>query len=56
MEPGIAQSVLNYISPVMQLRDPIRGVLTLQGGVYFASVIVVGIFLSQRALEGYRWR
>jgi hypothetical protein len=56
MEPGIAQSVLNYVSPVMQLRDPIRGVLTLQGGVYFASVIVVGIFLSQRALEMYRWR
>lgn len=56
MEPGTVQSVLNYVSPVMQLRDPVRGVLTLQGLVYFLSVIGVGLFLSQRSLEAYRWR
>jgi ABC-2 type transport system permease protein len=53
---GIAADVLNYLSPVMQLRDLMRGVITLKSTVYLLTVISLGIFLSQRALEAYRWR
>ena len=53
---GNAAAVLNYISPVMQVQDLIRGVVSLKALVYFVSLIVLGLFLSQRALEAYRWR
>jgi ABC-2 type transport system permease protein len=56
MDPGVVSSVLNYLSPIMQLRDLVRGVVSLQSIAYFLSVISMGIFLSQRALEAYRWR
>ena len=53
---GTAAEVLNYISPTLQLKDMVRGVITLESLVYFLSVISFGLFLSQRALEAYRWR
>lgn len=53
---GLTAEVLNYLSPVMQLKDLMRGVITLRSLVYFFSVIIFGLFLSQRALEAYRWR
>ena len=48
--------VLEYISPVLQARDMIQGVISTQSLIYFASLIVFGIFLSQRALDAQRWR
>jgi ABC-2 type transport system permease protein len=56
MDPGTAADVLNYLSPVAQLRDPLRGVVTLKSILYFGSVISFGLFMSQRALEAFRWR
>ena len=53
---GVAGEVLLYLSPVMQVRDLMQGVISLKALVYFFSFIVLGIFLSQRALESYRWR
>jgi len=53
---GVAGDVLMYLSPVMQLRDPLRGVLTIESAVYFLSLITFGLFLSTRALEAHRWR
>lgn len=53
---GTAAEVLNYISPTLQLKDMVRGVITLESLVYFFSVIFLGLFLSKRALEAYRWR
>lgn len=53
---GTPAAILNYISPVMQVRDFIRGVVTTESLVYFASLIAAGLFLSTRALEAYRWR
>jgi len=51
-----AREVLTYISPIEQLQDPLRGIISLKSTVYFISMIVLGLFLSQRALEAYRWR
>ena len=53
---GVWSKVLQYVSPVLQARDMIQGVISTQSLVYFASVIVFGIFLSQRALDAQRWR
>jgi ABC-2 type transport system permease protein len=53
---GTAGQVLNYLAPTNQLRDLFRGVLSLQSLAYFLSIIFFGLFLSQRALEAYRWR
>jgi ABC-2 type transport system permease protein len=53
---GTAAEVVRYLSPVDQLQDLLRGIITLKSITYFVSLIVVGLFLSQRALETYRWR
>jgi ABC-2 type transport system permease protein len=53
---GVGAAILNGISPVMQARDMMRGVVTLSSLVYFLSLIGFGLFLSERALEAHRWR
>lgn len=53
---GTAADFLRYLSPIEQLQDPLRGVLAFKSIAYFASMITLGLFLSQRALEAYRWR
>lgn len=53
---GPAAAVLRALSPVVQMQDMIRGVITLQSLVYFVSLIVFGVFLSQRALDAQRFR
>jgi ABC-2 type transport system permease protein len=60
-EPGAGgqltvATVLNYLSPVQQVADMFKGVISLKSVVYFLSLIATGLFLSQRALEAYRWR
>lgn len=53
---GPVADVLTYLSPVAQMKDLLRGVITVKSLVYFATVITFGLFLSQRALDAYRWR
>lgn len=53
---GTASEFFRYLSPLEQLQDPLRGVIALKSIAYFVSMIVLGLFLSQRALEAYRWR
>jgi ABC-2 type transport system permease protein len=53
---GTVADVLRYLSPVDQVQDFVRGVITLKATVYFVSMITLGLFLSQRALDALRWR
>lgn len=53
---GSVGSVLEYLSPTLQVRDLIRGVISLKALVYFFSLMTLGLFLSERALEAHRWR
>ncbi len=53
---GVAKQVLEALSPLMQSEDLMRGVISLKSIVYFASLIVLGMFASERALEAHRWR
>ncbi len=53
---GTSAEVLRYLSPIDQVQQFLRGVISLKSLTYFASLILFGIFLSQRALEAHRWR
>jgi len=53
---GPAATVLKALSPVLQMQDLVRGVISLQSITYFVALIILGLFLSQRALDAHRWR
>jgi ABC-2 type transport system permease protein len=53
---GTSAEVLRYLSPIDQVQQFLRGVVSLKSVTYFVSLILLGIFLSQRALEAHRWR
>jgi ABC-2 type transport system permease protein len=53
---GTSAEVLRYLSPIDQVQQFLRGVISLKSLAYFFSLILSGIFLSQRALEAHRWR
>lgn len=53
---GVIKTVLTSLSPVVQIKDMISGVISLKSVIYFVCLTVLGLFLSQRALESYRWR
>jgi ABC-2 type transport system permease protein len=55
-QQGIWLSVVQYLSPYRQAALFVGGVISLKATVYFLSLITIGIFASQRALEAYRWR
>ncbi len=59
---GLAQSaeepirtVAGYLSFDHQLQPLLRGVLDLKTLVFFASVIVLSMFLTHRRIEAFRW-
>lgn len=53
---GVTADVLRYLSPIEQVQQFIQGVISLRSLTYFFSLILLGLFLSQRALEAHRWR
>lgn len=53
---GGAAEVFRYLSPIDQLQDLLRGIVTIKTIAYFFSMIAIGLFLSQRSLDAYRWR
>jgi ABC-2 type transport system permease protein len=53
---GTAAEVLRYLSPIDQVGQFLRGVISLRSVAYFMSLILVGLFVSHRALEAHRWR
>jgi ABC-2 type transport system permease protein len=53
---GTAAEVLRYLSPIDQVGQFLRGVISLRSVAYFLSLILVGLFVSHRALEAHRWR
>jgi len=53
---GFTADLLMYLSPMIQMQDMLRGVISIKAIVYFLSFISLGLFLSGRALEMQRWR
>ncbi len=50
-----AKEVLNYCCSSQHLIGFVRGEIAVKDIVYFASLIALGLFLTQRAVEGQRW-
>lgn len=53
---GTLGAILQYLSPLLQGQNLVKGVVPLDSLVYFFSLIFLGLTVSQRALEGQRWR
>lgn len=53
---GNLGALLRYLALPEHFGDLTRGLMTGQDLVYFASLIVFGLFLTQRSLESLRWR
>jgi ABC-2 type transport system permease protein len=49
------RSIASHLSFDSQLQNLLRGVLDLKAVVFFASVIVLSIFLTHRRVEAHRW-
>lgn len=49
-------AVLRYVSVTEHFADMIRGVIDTSTLVYFATMIVGWLFLTQRSVESIRWR
>ena len=53
---GIVSSVLTYLSLPTHFSTMTRGVIDTSDIVFFLSVIVLALFLTQRSVESARWR
>ena len=49
-------AVLQYLSVTEHLQDLTRGLVKSQDIIYYVSLIILGLFLTQRSLESLRWR
>ncbi len=48
--------LLRYMSVTEHFADMVKGLIDTQGLVYFGSLIVLALFLTQRSVESLRWR
>src|SRR5262249_574395 len=48
--------VLKYLSLTEHFSDMVKGVIDTKALVYFLSVILLSLFLTQRSVESVRWR
>jgi ABC-2 type transport system permease protein len=53
--PTLAK-VLSYLSITQHLQDFQRGVVDTKDVVFYASLILVGLFLTVTVIESRRWR
>jgi ABC-2 type transport system permease protein len=48
--------VLTYMSLVTHSESFMRGVIDLKDGIYYATLIFLGLFFTARSMESLRWR
>jgi ABC-2 type transport system permease protein len=49
-------AILKYLSLTEHFAEMVKGVIDTKDVVYFVSVIVLSLFLTQRSVESLRWR
>lgn len=49
-------SILKYMSLTEHFAQMVKGVVDTKDLVYFATVIVLALFLTHRSVESIRWR
>ena len=53
---GVAGSLIRYASITDHFQELTKGVVDTKDLVYFVTLVVVGLFLTQRSVESVRWR
>jgi len=53
---SVTAEVGQYLSILRHLNDFIRGVVDSSNLIYYASLILLGLFLTMRSLDSMRWR
>lgn len=52
----VVGEILRYVSLTEHFAEMVKGVIDSRDIVYFVSVIVLALFLTQRSVESVRWR
>jgi ABC-2 type transport system permease protein len=53
---GAGGEVVRYLSITEHFQEMTKGIIDTKDLVYFATLLVVGLFLTQRSVESVRWR
>jgi ABC-2 type transport system permease protein len=53
---GTAGALIRYVSLTDHFGEVLKGVIDTKDLIYFATLLVVGLFLTQRSVESVRWR
>jgi ABC-2 type transport system permease protein len=53
---GAAGGMIRYASITDHFQELTKGIIDTKDLVYFATLLVVGLFLTQRSVESVRWR
>jgi ABC-2 type transport system permease protein len=53
---SVAGAVAQYVSILRHMNDFTRGVVDSSNLIYYASLILVGLFLTLRSIDSMRWR
>jgi gliding motility-associated transport system permease protein len=53
---GTAGGLVRYASITEHFQEFTKGVIDSKDLVYFATLLVIGLFLTQRSVESVRWR
>ena len=54
--PGTAGALIRYVSITDHFQEVLKGIIDTKDLIYFATLLVVGLFLTQRSVESVRWR
>jgi ABC-2 type transport system permease protein len=54
--PGAAGGLVRYASITEHFQELTKGIVDTKDLVYFATLLVVGLFLTHRSVESVRWR
>ena len=49
-------AIIKYVSITEHFQTLLKGIIDTRDLAYFATVLLVGIFLTQRSVESVRWR
>jgi hypothetical protein len=49
-------AVLKYVSLTEHFGEMVKGVIDTRDLVYFLSITILALFLTQRSVESLRWR
>ena len=53
---GTLGAIVKYVSITDHFQELLKGLIDTKDLVYFATILVVSLFLTQRAVESVRWR